>query len=241
MRLAIALTTTLVVLFSIAGAGIVGARPLYAPAAIITAFTAPAPAADGLRVAADVPVVQAATASVDLPIDGYAVRRTLKTFGTYVDDDRFVGYHAGEDVEFVLEKADVPVHAIADGTVLFVGWATGYGGLIVVAHDVDGEDISAIYGHVNLGSSTLTAGDRVARGQLLANLGRGFSKETDGRRKHLHFGLYPGHELRTAGYLNDSKELSDWIDPAAFFTRHGIAVPELDLPAVVTQSEQPTR
>jgi murein DD-endopeptidase MepM/ murein hydrolase activator NlpD len=162
-------------------------------------------------------------ASVALPIDGYAENRTIKRFGQYFHD-RFTGYHVGDDVEVADKSVDVPVYAIADGTVRSVRWASGYGGVMVVAFPIDGMQVNAIYGHIRLASTTLKAGDAVQKGAQLALLGDDRSNETDLERKHLHFGMYEGTALRIGGYVQTKAELSQWIDPSKFFTDHGIAL-----------------
>jgi murein DD-endopeptidase MepM/ murein hydrolase activator NlpD len=156
-----------------------------------------------------------------LPIADYANRRTLKRFGTWVDDGRFLGYHLGEDVEYGDVAEEVVVHAIADGTVLVSGWVNGYGGTLIIQHEIDGEKINAIYGHLDP-ASLVKEGESVAKGQTIARLGDGFTDETDGRRKHLHFGLYAaGEDLRVNGYTLEAMDLKDWIDPQELFKKHG--------------------
>ncbi|MDO8559969.1 MAG: hypothetical protein Q7S23_02925, partial [bacterium] len=55
--------------------------------------------------------------AVVLPIAGYRERRTFKVYGQYVQD-RFRGYHTGDDIEYADISKDVPVFAIADGEVV---------------------------------------------------------------------------------------------------------------------------
>ncbi len=158
---------------------------------------------------------------VVLPVEGYFERATYKVFGEYYSD-RFVGWHSGDDVEFVDTVEEVPVVAIADGTVTRVGTVGGYGGFMSILHTVDGREIHAIYGHIDLSSTSLSVGDAVTRGQFLANLGEGYSSETDGERKHLHFGLYEGSDLRVNGYESSEAGLSKWINPSEFFVSLGL-------------------
>lgn len=165
---------------------------------------------------------QAAPAVV-LPIAQYGERRTFKQFGEYIED-RFRGYHTGDDIEYADVAEEVPVFAIADGVVKHAGRAAGYGGVIVIDHKVGDEKISAAYGHLDLGSGSLRVGDSVKRGEQIANLGDHKSAETDGERKHLHFGLYKGAEVRLAGYARGAQELGGWINPQDFFAAHNVAV-----------------
>ncbi|PJA45530.1 hypothetical protein CO174_02770 [Candidatus Uhrbacteria bacterium CG_4_9_14_3_um_filter_50_9] len=160
-------------------------------------------------------------ATVSYPVEEYVTRRTFKQFGEYISD-RFNGYHVADDVEFADVEEEVPVSAIADGTVLVADWVSGYGGVMLVEHDVAGERVVATYGHIDLASTELSAGDQVVRGQFLANLGDGESEETDGERKHLHFALYGGEGYKLAGYISTPSELDPWINPHSFFLEQGL-------------------
>ena len=160
-------------------------------------------------------------ASVVLPVDEYAQRRTLKTHGEYIED-RFSGYHVGDDIEFVDVEGDTLVYAIADGEVTYASTASGYGGVIILAHQVEGETISAVYGHVEIASALVAAGDTVEKGQQIGILGDHESSETDGERKHIHFALYQGSGVTLAGYTGTADSVDGWINPQDFFTEHGI-------------------
>ena len=71
-----------------------------------------------------------------------------------------------------------PVEAAADGTVLYVGWMTGYGNVVVL--DL-GNGLSSIYAH--LSSYLVRIGETVRRGQVIARVGStGWSTGP-----HLHF------------------------------------------------------
>lgn len=160
------------------------------------------------------------SAELVLPVKGYFERVSFKPFGKFVND-RFYGYHVADDVEFTDTAEEVPVVAIADGVVVRAAWTGGYGGLMIIEYSIDGRTIHAMYGHLDLASSTLVVGDSVSQGQFLANLGDGETNETDGERKHLHFALYEEDEIRLAGYVQSEAELEDWIKPSDFFTSFG--------------------
>ena len=159
------------------------------------------------------------SASVSLPVEGYFERLTVKPFGKYVSD-RFVGYHVADDIEFTDVPEEVSVYAIADGVVLRMGWVSGYGGLLTIRFTIEGREITALYGHIDLASSPLLVDQKVKQGQFLANLGDGESAETDGERKHLHFALYEANVLRLAGYVQTEVELAEWINPSEFFSTY---------------------
>ncbi len=164
-----------------------------------------------------------AETDVVFPIHDYAIRRTYKAFGEYIED-RFRGYHVGDDIEYVDVESDVPVYAIADGKVLQITYASGYGGVMVVSHDIDGRKINSVYGHIDLGSIELKTGDWVKKGQQIAVLGDHESEETDGERKHLHFALYEGGQVKINGYVNTEAEMDAWINPQNFFLNHDLDV-----------------
>ncbi len=174
---------------------------------------------------------------VVLPMDGNVIgyEPRYKRFGEFFDD-RFHGYHTGEDAEVPPEDLApgeiqlVPVRAVADGLVVYLSDVDGYGGVIILQHELEDESIQTLYGHVDLDSTTLKTGDRVEKGQFLVNLGADKSNETDGERQHLHFAVYPGTETRLQGYVNTPAELSAWINPYDFFLTHGALDSELIIP-----------
>lgn len=167
----------------------------------------------------ELPVTETKT-KVVAPIAEYGKRNSLKLFGNYIQD-RFVGYHVGDDIEYTDTEDTIPVYAISVGTVEYKNWVAGYGGLIRVKHTINDKTIRALYGHVALDSSSLQVGDTVAAGQFIANLGKGNSTETDGERKHLHFGLYEGDIIRINGYENKQGSVGNWINPKQFLLDQG--------------------
>jgi murein DD-endopeptidase MepM/ murein hydrolase activator NlpD len=71
-----------------------------------------------------------------------------------------------------------PVGAAESGTVLFAGWMTGYGNVVVLDH---GNGVSTVYAH--LSSYAVQPGETVQRGQVIARAGStGWSTGP-----HLHF------------------------------------------------------
>ena len=153
------------------------------------------------------------------PVKDFKQRVTKKFFGTYVtpnnspvQPEKFTGYHAGADAEYGDVAGDVPVYAITDGTVLVARWASGYGGVIAIQHIINNQKVIGIYGHVNP-SSLPKVSVKVIAGQQIGILGKGGSNETDGERKHLHFGLVKGTTVNLLGYVKNTSQLSAWIDP----------------------------
>lgn len=62
--------------------------------------------------------------------------------------------------------AGTPVQAVADGTVVFAEWMTGYGLIIILDH---GNDHMSLYAHND--ALLRNAGDRVRRGDTIASVG----------------------------------------------------------------------
>ncbi len=194
-------------------------------ASISLGTTSPTPTV----IASSSPAVPSPQPSVDtaakivLPIDEYGARKNLKIFGEYIQD-RFTGYHVADDIEYTDIESDTHVRAMADGEVEIVQFASGYGGMIKIKHQIDNQTIHSIYGHIALDSAKVKAGDQVKAGQFLANLGVNNSEESDGERKHLHFGLYAGDENRINGYEQEASVVSKWINPEDFFAQHQVAI-----------------
>lgn len=155
-----------------------------------------------------------------LPTQEFFLRITKKQFGTFVTPERspvqpekFTGYHTAVDVEFDDASSPIPVFAIADGEIIQAQWVSGYGGLIVLRTMIDGRRQYIIYGHLD--TSSMTQQKTVKRGEQIALLGEGYSRETDGERKHLHFGIR-NDTLDIRGYVQSQAELSGWVDPIPF-------------------------
>ncbi len=157
------------------------------------------------------------------PVAEFAARITKKSFGTYitpssspVQPEKFTGYHTGVDVEYTDVTTDVPVLAIADGTVIASRTASGYGGVVAIQHTINGQSLIGVYGHVDP-KSMATNGARVTAGQQVAVLGDDKSTETDGERKHLHLSVVKGTTLNIKGYVQTQAELAAWIDPVSLY------------------------
>ena len=156
------------------------------------------------------------------PIAQFKERITKKYFGTYVtpqnspiQPEKFKGFHTGVDVEYQDISVDVPVYAIADGTILTARFASGYGGLVVVRHLINSQTYYVIYGHLRP-TSLPKPNTIIKRGEQLGLLGTGYSSETDGERRHLHFGVATSNTI--LGYVNSKTELDKtWIDPLSLY------------------------
>lgn len=156
------------------------------------------------------------------PLDKLEERVTKKPFGIYitpanspVSPEKFSGYHTGADFEILPgeENQDIMISAICEGRLLEKRTATGYGGIIVQACLLDNEDITVIYGHLDLDSISAKVGDTLKAGQALGLLGDGYSTATDGERKHLHLGIHRGTDINIRGYVASAADLDNWYDP----------------------------
>lgn len=159
------------------------------------------------------------------PIDGAKARITKKPFGILIDKqnspvqpERFSGYHTAVDLETNSDEqnVDVSVKALCEGKLLSARIASGYGGVAVQSCVLDGQNVTIIYGHIKLSSMSAKVGDVLKAGDFVADLGKGFSRETDGERKHLHLGIHKGQSVNILGYVGSQLELSSWIDPVKY-------------------------
>jgi hypothetical protein len=180
--------------------------------------TTPAPAANQSQYATTIP----STNEFAAPLDRTSERVTKKPFGIYitsktspVQPERFQGYHTGTDFEIFPEEinTDVTVHAICTGKIAVKKIASGYGGVLVQACQLDNQPITVIYGHLKLSSITKNAGDTLNADDEIGILGKAYSSETDGERKHLHLGIHKGSSISILGYVQSQSQLSGWIDP----------------------------
>lgn len=159
------------------------------------------------------------------PVKDFAKRVTKKPFGLYVTPQKspvspeiFTGYHTGADAEYDDVTTDVTVVAITDGTVAYASTVSGYGGVVVLRHEINGKKISAVYGHLRP-TTVLSQGTKVKAGEKIGLLGTGYTKETDGERKHLHLSLFTGPDIVLTGYAEREDELKYWVDPLTYFPK----------------------
>lgn len=159
------------------------------------------------------------------PISGALARVTKKTFGLYVSPgyspvspEKFTGFHTGIDFETTPEEqnTDVAVYAACEGKLLLKKYATGYGGIVVQACVLDDQNVTVIYGHLRLASILPIIGDELKVGDKIAVLGTGYSSETDGERKHLHFSIHKGTAINILGYVQKQADLSSWLNPTEY-------------------------
>lgn len=173
------------------------------------------PAVEVSSVAGSTPV------NVVSPISNAEARITKKPFGIFispetspVQPERFSGYHTGADFETLPNEADtdVEIFSICSGKVRFAGWVKGYGGVLIQDCTYKGEQVTVLYGHLNIDSVSLESGSELLEGTTIGNLGKGFSTQTDNERKHLHLSIHKGTSIEYRGYVQAEKDLSGWIN-----------------------------
>ena len=97
--------------------------------------------------------------------------------------------------------------AAADGTVTVAEYTSGYGGLIVIEHTIDGQTVATAYAHMWQHGIHVKNGDQVHAGQHIGDVGS--SGNSTG--PHLHFEVRPGGTNAEA------------IDAATWLNQHGAA------------------
>ena len=156
------------------------------------------------------------------PIDNFEERISKKSFGDYitpqtspVQPEKFQGYHTGVDLEIFPgeEQKEVKVFAFCEGGVIEKRKVSGYGGVLVQACQIEGNPVTVLYGHLKLDSIQKSEGEKLKKGELIGILGKGFSFETDGERKHLHFAIHKGEAIDSRGYVQQKEELKEWLNP----------------------------
>jgi len=103
---------------------------------------------------------------------------------------RWGGFHPGIDIGVPM---GTPIHAAAAGTVIYCGWETGYGNLVVIDHH---NGIATAYAHQS--QIAVSCNEDVAQGQLIGYVGcTGFCTGP-----HLHFEVrVNGTPVDPLGYL----------------------------------------
>ncbi|WP_253896156.1 murein hydrolase activator EnvC [Solibacillus sp. R5-41] len=91
--------------------------------------------------------------------------------------------HLGVDIA---NSIGTPVVSAADGVVSYVGRMGGYGNLVLVTHNLDGQAFTTAYGH--LSGFTASVGDVVSKGQQIAKMGN----TGNSTGPHVHFEIHVG-------------------------------------------------
>ncbi|GBF17371.1 peptidoglycan endopeptidase RipA precursor [Rhodococcus sp. Br-6] len=111
------------------------------------------------------------------------------------------GMHNGTDFG---ADSGTPFYAAADGVVTEAGPASGYGNWIIVRHNLNGQTVDTLYGHMYDDGVLVKVGDQVRGGQHIGNVG----SAGDSSGPHLHLSLHPGGY---AGY-NSGVDALPWLE-----------------------------
>lgn len=133
------------------------------------------------------------------------------TEGSYTISDVFGsrgGGHLGVDMAAPM---GTPIYAAADGLVADAGPASGFGQWIVVDHNLGGNKVSTVYGHMYEDGVLVRAGDQVRAGQQIALVGS--NGQSTGA--HLHFEVVPGGRLSGGSQIDPIPWLADAGQPGA--------------------------
>ena len=168
--------------------------------AALPAFAAPAPSQQPLHLQAmsvSTPVVLPHTVRDGYDISHFtpvmwpvpAGTRMASDFGPRIAPCRGCSsFHRGVDWN---PGAGYPIAAIADGVVTEAGTGGELGVHASIQHNINGEIVTSIYGHMQRGSMSLHVGDAVGRGQVIGRVGN--TGASTGA--HLHFGLAHGADV----------------------------------------------
>lgn len=165
----------------------------------------------------DAPAATASSASTAAPSGGGSTCSDVTPNGEFVYPSdknsttetsgfgsRWGTNHNGLDIAGPL---DTPLYAFADGVVVAAADAgvNGFGGWVILEHQIDGRKIQTVYGHMDPGDVFVTVGEQVSAGKVIAGMGNsGFSTGS-----HLHFEVIEGD--RSAGGTP--------VDPAPWVAR----------------------
>lgn len=133
-------------------------------------------------------------------------------FGTF--RSRFGKYHAGEDwwSSNRGNSFGQPVYSVGHGWVTYAepeGWNRDKGVIIIQHTFQDGSTVLSFYGHLDPPSFLIKAGDCVARGQQIAQIGRPRSSP------HLHFEMRTQSPYATlTGYWPTDPTEVGWLPPS---------------------------
>lgn len=153
--------------------------------------------------------------TLDFPIDPPDAAHVSRGGGDFgVFRSRYDKYHAGEDWGGPAGQPNLgtAVYSIGHGLVTYAepeGWNRDKGVVIVQHTFADGRSFYSFYGHLDPPSVVLQAGNCVARGQQVGNIGQPRTSP------HLHF------EIRThlpyipgPGYWPEDPTTAGWLPPS---------------------------
>jgi hypothetical protein len=169
----------------------------------------------------------------DCPVGTETERRSTQVWpGQWIDASPFgqlyfIGtpqeaYHTGADLNLPRDAdAHTPVYATASGLIAFASRLPIWGNVIIIRHDplaTNGKVYYSRYGHIE--QMIVKVGDRVKRGQQIANVGNAFGRYA----YHLHYDISPTTLMETNPEdwpgRNLARLQANYTDPREFILRN---------------------
>ena len=91
-----------------------------------------------------------------------------------------------EGVDFI-PGAGTPIDAIADGTVTYAAYDSGFGYHVIIDHNINGQKVQSLYAHMLAGSMKVVVGQQVTVAQELGEVGN--TGHSTGAHLHLEVHL----------------------------------------------------
>lgn len=114
-----------------------------------------------------------------------------KSGGTLTQQPHDIGNSTASGVDYAYAGYSgpemAPLYAVRDGTVTVVAPASGYGNWIQVEHEENGQKVTSYYGHVVPADILVAPGQKVKKGDHIANISAGIVGSSTA--PHLHIGL----------------------------------------------------
>jgi len=134
-------------------------------------------------------------------------------------------WHPGEDWNMLgsaMADWGAPVYSIANGIVVFSGWNTAQGNIILIEHHLpNGSKVWSQYAHLE--ERYVSAGEIVGRRQLIGTVGRGPNNTFS---PHLHFEIRKQYLPQNAWPRTNGQPwtkaqvLEYYLDPTDYITAH---------------------
>ncbi|MEV6362162.1 M23 family metallopeptidase [Nocardia asteroides] len=132
--------------------------------------------------------------------------------------------HQGQDFA---ATPKTPIYAVADGVVVRAGAASGFGIWVVIDHNIDGQVVSSVYGHMFAADVLVGEGDTVSIGQQIAAVGyNGEVVPAGPDGAHLHLEIWTSGGRFGGGTAIDPMS---WLQHSA--TSTGTTTPNSTLPS----------
>ncbi len=165
------------------------------------------------------------SSDMEWPIDDGEDRMTKKTFwlqvsptSSPISPEKFRGFHTGIDFETTENERDkeIEIRAICNWPLVYKNWVSGYGGVAIQKCTLESEEVTMLYGHLYIDTIDINLNAEIKAWKKIGILGKWYSTETDGERKHLHLSIHKGTTINLKWYVASEGELDSWIDPMEY-------------------------